>query len=79
MWSVSYTHLDVYKRQQQILSKPISRSRQRTSDMVSLQRQMSQAAVSYTHLGELLVTKEDGTQAVISAGEVSVRGLYGYV
>lgn len=29
--------------------------------------------------GELLVTKEDGTQAVISAGEVSVRGLYGYV
>ena len=29
--------------------------------------------------GKLLVTKEDGTQAVISAGEVSVRGLYGYV
>ena len=31
------------KDRQQILSKPISRSRQRTSDMVSLQRQMSQA------------------------------------
>ena len=29
--------------------------------------------------GELLVTKEDGTQAVISAGGGSVRGLYGYV
>ena len=34
--------LDV-TRDEQILSKPISRSRQRTSDMVSLQRQMSQA------------------------------------
>lgn len=29
--------------------------------------------------GELLVQKEDGTRTVVSAGEVSVRGLYGYV
>ena len=29
--------------------------------------------------GELLVEKEDGTIAVVSAGEVSVRGLYSYV
>ena len=36
-------------------------------------------AVGIDSHGELLVTKEDGTQAVISAGEVSVRGLYGYV
>lgn len=29
--------------------------------------------------GELIVVKEDGTQDVIYAGEVSVRGIYGYV
>lgn len=31
------------------------------------------------HLGELLVEKEDGTMENIFAGEVSVRGVYGYV
>ena len=30
-------------------------------------------------LGELLVTKTDGSKAVVYAGEVSVRGIYGYV
>lgn len=29
--------------------------------------------------GELLVTKDDGTKEAVYAGEVSVRGLYGYV
>ena len=29
--------------------------------------------------GELLVTKEDGTCVSVYAGEVSVRGVYGYV
>lgn len=29
--------------------------------------------------GELLVMKEDGTQVAVYAGEVSVRGIYGYV
>ena len=29
--------------------------------------------------GSLLVEKEDGTQATITSGEVSVRGIYGYV
>lgn len=29
--------------------------------------------------GELLVTREDGTEVAVYAGEVSVRGLYGYV
>ena len=29
--------------------------------------------------GELLVTKEDGTCVTVYAGEVSVRGIYGYV
>lgn len=30
-------------------------------------------------MGELLVEKEDGTITEVYAGEVSVRGLYGYV
>ena len=29
--------------------------------------------------GELLVTKADGSESVVYAGEVSVRGIYGYV
>ena len=29
--------------------------------------------------GELLVEKEDGTVTAVYAGEVSVRGVYGYV
>lgn len=29
--------------------------------------------------GELLVTREDGTEVAVYAGEVSVRGIYGYV
>ena len=30
-------------------------------------------------LGELLVEKEDGAVVQVYAGEVSVRGIYGYV
>ena len=29
--------------------------------------------------GELIVEKQDGTKVCVSAGEVSVRGLYSYV
>ena len=29
--------------------------------------------------GELIVRREDGTEEKISSGEVSVRGVYGYV
>ena len=29
--------------------------------------------------GELIVRKEDGTEEAVYAGEVSVRGVYGYV
>ena len=29
--------------------------------------------------GELLVRKEDGSREAVFAGEVSVRGIYGYV
>ena len=36
-------------------------------------------AAGINELGELLVKKEDGTQIAVYAGEVSVRGIYGYV
>ena len=36
-------------------------------------------ALGINELGELMVQKEDGTTEAIYAGEVSVRGLYGYV
>lgn len=35
-------------------------------------------ALGITDTGELIVQKEDGEKTVINAGEVSVRGLYGY-
>lgn len=36
-------------------------------------------AQGINHLGELQVEKEDGTKELIFSGEVSVRGIYGYV
>lgn len=36
-------------------------------------------ALGINELGELIVQKEDGTTEAVYAGEVSVRGLYGYV
>lgn len=37
------------------------------------------AAVGIAENGGLIVRKQDGTQTVVSSGEVSVRGIYGYV
>ena len=36
-------------------------------------------ALGINDAGELLVEKEDGTTENVYAGEVSVRGVYGYV
>ena len=36
-------------------------------------------ARSINEKGELLVEKDDGTVIAVYAGEVSVRGIYGYV
>ena len=36
-------------------------------------------ALGINKKGELIVRREDGTQEAIYAGEVSVRGVYGYV
>ena len=35
-------------------------------------------ALGINNKGELLVQKEDGSQEAVYAGEVSVRGIYGY-
>ena len=36
-------------------------------------------ALGITPTGELVVRREDGTEEEINAGEVSVRGVYGYI
>lgn len=36
-------------------------------------------ALGINDSGELLVRKEDGSEEAVYAGEVSVRGVYGYV
>ena len=36
-------------------------------------------ALGINNIGELLVRREDGSKEAVYAGEVSVRGLYGYV
>ena len=36
-------------------------------------------ALGINEKGELLVRRKDGTEEAISAGEVSVRGVYGYI
>lgn len=42
-------------------------------------REFEGTARGITAGGELMVEREDGTAALISSGEVSVRGIYGYV
>ena len=41
--------------------------------------EFSGTALGINKIGELLVKKEDGSVAEVYAGEVSVRGIYGYV
>lgn len=36
-------------------------------------------ALGINEQGELLVRRKDGTEEAIFAGEVSVRGVYGYI
>ncbi len=43
------------------------------------QGEYTATALGINEAGELLVRKEDGTTAAVYAGEVSVRGIYGYV
>lgn len=45
----------------------------------SSEEEYTGTAAGINSRGELLVVKEDGTNIKVSAGEVSVRGLYGYV
>ena len=47
--------------------------------VLNLQEPYEGIARGITETGELLVEREDGTVSRVSAGEVSVRGLYSYV
>ena len=47
--------------------------------VISPGHEMTGTAVGTNEKGELLVRKEDGTVEAVYAGEVSVRGIYGYV
>lgn len=47
--------------------------------IISGSEEYTGTATGINENGELLVTKEDCTEVAICAGEVSVRGLYGYV
>ena len=42
-------------------------------------REYTGTALGINQNGELLVVREDGTRTAVYAGEVSVRGVYGYV
>ena len=42
-------------------------------------REWSGRALGITDTGELIVETEDGEIRVVGSGEVSVRGVYGYV
>ncbi len=42
-------------------------------------KQINATAIGITNSGELIIKKEDGTTLNINSGEVSVRGIYGYI
>lgn len=46
---------------------------------LSHRRKKGSVALGINKDGQLLVEKEDGSQTAVYAGEVSVRGVYGYV
>lgn len=54
-------------------------NRDREVSIIETAREYRGTALGIDETGELLVRKEDGTIARIFAGEVSVRGIYGYV
>lgn len=47
--------------------------------VIGAKEQYKAQALGIDRNGELLVRREDGTEEKVSAGEVSVRGVYGYV
>ena len=47
--------------------------------IIGAKEQYQAHALGITPTGELIVRREDGTEETVYAGEVSVRGVYGYV
>lgn len=54
-------------------------NRNREIRVLGVQKPYKAIACGINRMGELLIQKEDGTKETIYAGEVSVRGVYGYV
>ena len=50
-----------------------------TVSVLGTQEQYSGISEGIDEMGELLVRREDGRIETVYAGEVSVRGIYGYV
>lgn len=47
--------------------------------VIDVKQSFTGTALGIDSRGELIVLREDGSRTLVSAGEVSVRGLYGYV
>lgn len=47
--------------------------------VIDVKQSFTGTALGIDSRGELIVLQEDGSRTLVSAGEVSVRGLYGYV
>ena len=73
-FSVDYSKLDIMEEYNRRL---ISRGRQ--VRVLDPKGEFSAEALGINAAGELLVKKEDGSIVNVYAGEVSVRGIYGYV
>ena len=54
-------------------------NRGRTVKVLEPSSEYTAHALGMNEFGELIVRKEDGSEQVVFAGEVSVRGIYGYV
>lgn len=54
-------------------------NREKEVRVLEPEQEFSGIALGINEQGELIVQKEDGSQQAIYAGEVSVRGVYGYV
>ena len=54
-------------------------NRNRTVTVLEPEREYQGIARGVNEYGELLVQKEDGELQSVYAGEVSVRGIYGYI
>ena len=51
----------------------------KTVKIIKNKQELIRKAIGINELGELIVEDDKGTRETVFSGEVSVRGLYGYV